>query len=113
MEEDKKDLKRKGKVRYKPSKTGKIALYTIIASLSAGLLTLILNALTIVSGYFLLVVSIAAYIVAMVAMTFLMVDMIRFNKIHNINSTNESSDNKMMIGMVIGIVIGFIWGKIL
>lgn len=110
MEEDNKDLKRKGKIRYKPSKAGKIALGTIIASLSAGLLTLILSALTIVSGYFLLIVSIAAYLIAMVAITFLMIDMMRFNKIHNIN---ENSDNKMVIGMVIGIVIGFIWGKIL
>ncbi|SHO51889.1 hypothetical protein [Anaerocolumna xylanovorans] len=110
MEEDNNSLKQTKKIKYKPSKIGKIALGAAIASLSAGLLSLILSALSIISGYFMLIVSIASYIIAMLATLFLIIDIARFNKIHNIN---ENSDNKMMIGLVIGIAIGFMWGKIL
>lgn len=96
--------------KYKPSKTGKIALGISIGSLSIGLLSVILTLFRFGFGFILIVVYIASNIIAMFSLLVLFVDIFKFKKINNLN---DKSDSKMIIYLVLGIVIGFMWGKML
>lgn len=96
------------RIKYKPSRTGKIAFGISISSISIGLLAIILTILNF--DFRMVIVCIVSNIVAMFAILVLYVDMIRFNKLNNLN---EKSDRRMIIYLVLGIIIGFMWGKVL
>lgn len=74
------------KIKYKPSRTGKIALGISIGSLSIGLLSIILTLLKF--GFIMIVVCIASNIIAMFSFLVLYIDIIKFNKL-----TNHSNDS--------------------
>lgn len=96
------------RIKYKPSRTGKIALGITIGSLSIALLSIILTLMNF--GFIMIVVCIAFNTIALFSIPVLFIDIIKFNKLNN---PNEKSDSKMIIYIVLGIVIGFMWGKIL
>ena len=97
--------------KYKPSRTGEISLGIAISSLSIGLLATTLNIMNIFKlGYISLGVSIAFIVVAMFATLVLYVDVIRFNKLNNLN---ENSNSNIIVYVLIGVIIGFMWGKLL
>lgn len=108
--EDRDSLKQTERIKYKPSKAGKGALAVAIGSLAIGLIIVILSVLSIVNGFIMLIALILSHTIAIIAFVVLAADVIKFNKI---NHVNESSDSKMVLGLVIGIIIGFMWGKIL
>jgi hypothetical protein len=97
------------RVKYKPSKIGKVSLVIAIASLIVGLMTILLSVLSIIKGFVMLIVLILSHMVSMIAFIFVLVDVMRFNKINHIK---DSIDNKMVLGLIIGIIIGFMWGRI-
>lgn len=104
------NLEKTTRIKYKLTKTGKIALIISIISLSIGILSIIFAFLSIIQGYIMIITSIISHLITLIAMTFLFVDIIKFNKLHNVN---ESNDSKIILGFILGIIFGFIWGKIL
>ena len=71
------------KTKYRPSRTGKIALGISIGSLSIGLLSIILTLFKL--GFIMIIVCIASNIIAMFSLLVLCIDIIKFNKLNNPN----------------------------
>lgn len=71
------------KIKYKPSRIGKITLGISIGSLSIGLLSIILTLFKL--GFIMIIVCIASNIIAMFSLLVLFIDIIKFNKLNNPN----------------------------
>lgn len=109
MSENKTNIPRKSKrVKYKPSKRGKIAWGVALVAQVVAVLIIWLSVFLNFSFYG-IVVAIASIMIAMFAYIVLFVDIIHFNKINNL----EYNDTSNALYLILGVIIGFMFGKFL
>lgn len=70
----------KERLKYRPTKIGKAALFTAIISLSLGLLCILLSGLSVIGGMIVPIAIFLFHAVALLALLVVMIDVGKFNK---------------------------------
>ncbi len=107
----KQNPKKEVRIKYIPSKKGKISLLLAIMSLFTSILLLILNILSLLPGYC-IIFSIISTIISITACIFFLIDKLQFDKKYNLEAVHDNGSNGI-IYLLFGIIIALIFGRLI